>query len=423
MFAILPSAVLLIIALAVVYRRLKPTLVSPIYGLIFTYLIIFIGGVIVYDPKYTPLDMSPSEAWQVLSQSFLIVSAFLAGVAFVLFKYGDPQVLRQTTKDLRGFELSMLQVKWAFTVPVACFALTVVSYGWSNLWYSEDYLPNQNMLIGTLANVSSLATALLLGVVAGQKSKKATRVAILFQAILLILMAAESSRRFAVLPLLFSFGTLIARPASRGWRAVLFTTILLTPLTMMVPLTTRAMDGMGLSTFPQILPAIAKTDFGSGVGVLLNNVLMGPAATVESERPIAANKFAYVLTGINPAPGIWTDWYEDQERINLYMPMNAVGDLLRAGTWVALLYYAFVGAYFARVELRLRSESQVGPEILILIGLSFAFIVMSTQYPLRQATRYVYYMIAVEIIAALFAKLKARTGVRMGSGAAKGELC
>lgn len=408
MFAIMPSALVLIVALAVLYRRMKPILVSPIYGLIFAYLSIFIGGVAVYDPNYTSLDMTQTEAWQVLSQSFLIVSAFIAGATFVLFNYGSPQVLLRKTKDLSGFELSMPQIKWAFVLPVGCLAVTVFSYGWANLWYSEDYLPAQNMVIGTVANVSSLASALVLGVIAGQKSKNATRGALLLQVVLLAFMAAESTRRFAVLPLLFCFGTMIARPASRGWRTVLFATILLTPLTMMVPLTTRAMDAMGLSTFPQILPAIAQKDVGSEVGILLNNVLMGPAVTVESERPVAVNKFAYVLTGINPAPGVWTNWYEDQERVNLFTPFNAVGDLLRAGTWVALLYYALVGAYFARVELRLRSGSHVGPEFLLLIGLSFAFIAMSTQYPLRSATRYVYYMISVEIMAALFARAKMR---------------
>jgi hypothetical protein len=228
----------------------------------------------------------------------------------------------------------------------------------------------------------------------------------LLQAILLVLMAAESTRRFAILPLLFCFGTLVARPASRGWRVVLLATILVTPLTMMVPITTRAMDGMGLSTFGQILPAIAQLDMGTEAHTLLSNVLMGPPVTVESERPISVDKYAYVLTGVNPMPGFWTSYYEDQERVNLYIPFNAVGDLLRAGTWVALIYYALVGVYFARIELRLRSESQVRPDVLALVGISLCFIVMSTQYPLRNVTRFIYYMVGIEVLTVLFAKMK-----------------
>jgi hypothetical protein len=408
MSAILSSTLVLMIAVTVLYTRVEPILVSPVYGLIFAYLFIFISGVVVYNPNYTDLDMSPAEAMQVLSQIFLIVSAFIVGACVVLFRKGNRQILQRTTKDLTGFQLSKEQIKWGFALPVVCFALTITSYGLSNLWYSPEYLPPQNVILGTLASVAAIATALVLGVIAGQNSKKATRAALLLQVILLVLMAAESTRKFAALPVLFCFGTLIARPASRGWRAVLFATCLLTPFTIMIPITTRAMDGIGLSTFTQIPSAIAQNDIGSEVHTLLNNVLMGPAVTAESERPISSNKFAYVLTSVNPAPGIWTSWYEDMERINLTTPFNAMGDLLRAGTWVALLYYAFVGAYFARVELRLRSGSQVGPEALVLIGLSFAFIIMSTEYPLRMVTRYLYYMIGVEVIAGLFLRLNRR---------------
>jgi hypothetical protein len=277
MSVILLSTLILTIALVVLYRRMKPILVSPIYGLIFFYLLIFIAGVAVYDPNYTDLNMSPTEASQVLSQLFLIVSAFIAGACVVLFRTSNREISRRTTSDLAGFQLSERQIKWGFSLPLACFALTIASSGWSNLWYSSEYLPEQSLILGTLANVSSLATALVLGVIAGQKSKKAMRAAILLQVVLLVLMAAESTRRFAVLPLLFCFGTLVARPASRGWRVVLLATILVTPLTMMVPITTRAMDGMGLSTFPQILPAIAQNDVGTEMGTLLNNVLMGPS--------------------------------------------------------------------------------------------------------------------------------------------------
>ena len=406
MSAILLSAMVLIIALVVLYRRLKPILVSPVYGLIFVYLIIFIVGVAIYNPDYSDLDMSPAEAAQVLSQSFLIVSAFIAGACVVLFRDRNLQVLRRTIKDLKGFQLSAVQIKWAFALPIICFVSTVASYGLANLWYTPDYLPSQNVLLSSLANTSSLAAALVLGVIAGQNSKKATQVALLLQVVLLVLMAAVSSRRFAVLPLLFCFGTLFARPASRAWRALLFATILFTPLTLMVPILTRDMGGTGLSTFPQIPSVIAENDLSWETGVLLNNVMMGPPLTVESERPISTSALAYILTSISPTPGVWTNWYESMERVNLFEPFNALGDLLRAGIWVALLYYAFVGAYFARIELRLRSGTQVQPEVLLLIGLSFAFTVMSTEYPLRSSTRYIYYMIAIEVMAALFARMR-----------------
>lgn len=387
---------------------MKPILVSPVYGLICVYLLIFLVGVAIYNPDYTDLEMSPRDASRVLSQLFLIVSAFIAGAGIVLFRNRHGEVLKRTTKDMTGFQLTEQQIRWGFALPLVSFALTITSYGLSNLWYSTEYLPQQNVILGSLASISSLATALVLGVIAGQRSKKAMRAAILLQIVLLVLMAAESTRRFAVLPLLFCFGTLIARPASRGWRVVLLVMVFLTPLAVMVPIATRAMDGMGLSTFPQIPRVIAENDLRWEIGTLLNNTMMGPPLTVESERPISTNKYDYVVTSINPAPGVWTNWYEIMERVNLYEPFNALGDLLRAGTWVALLYYAFIGAYFARIELRLRAGTQVGIEVLLLIGLSFAFIVMSTEYPLRSVTRYIYYMVAVEVITALFRRMKTR---------------
>jgi hypothetical protein len=415
------SGAALAILLGALYIRVRPTLVSPIYGFVGLYLFTFIGGWIGYDPQFSPawfLSPSKAEISAIVTEVLWMVSAFVCGALLVAGFSRRRQSLRRSIESMDGLRLSSLQIKVGFAAAITCVALTFVAYGPATLWYSEQYLKQEDMLANNISSVLSLASALVLGCTAARGTAKQRKLAILLQSIILVLMAAIATRRLALLPLLFCVGGLAAQPGSRRWRAVFLVTLLLTPFVMMIPLTMRGMDAIGIATLARIPSLVAGLDVRWQLQTSVNNIFMSLPITIESAKKNSGDSVAYVLTGINPMPGRWTDWYQNQMRINIYMPFNAVGDLLRAGFGIAFAYFAVVGACFARIELRLRVAGRLGPKPLVMLGLCFAFIVFSLQYPLRSATRMIYYMFALELAGLVISALrpKSSSGDKLSPG-------
>jgi hypothetical protein len=413
MWELVISGIVLAVLLAALSLRIPPTLVSPVYGFVSMYLFTFIGGWIGYDPQFSPawfLSPSKAEISAIVTEALWMISAFVCGALLVTGFSRRRHALGRPAKKMEGLRLSPLQIRMGFWAASACIVLTVVGYGPTTLWYSEQYLKQEDMLANIVASMLSLASALVLGSIAARATSNQKRLAFLFEGVILVLMAAISTRRLALLPLLFCVGGLVTQPASRRWRAALLIALILTPFVMMIPLAMREMNAIGIATLTQIPALVQGLDVRWQLQASVNNVFMSLPITIESAKKGAADPMAYVLTGINPLPGRWTDWYQNQVRINIYMPFNAVGDLLRAGVWVALAYYAVIGGCFARIELRLKAEGRLGPELLMLLGLCFAFIVFSLQYPLRSATRMIYYMFALELVAPLLAHLRVGGG-------------
>jgi hypothetical protein len=425
MSGLLISGMVLIFLLAILWQRVPPTLVSPVHGFIAMYLFTFLGGALAYDPQFSPawfLSPSRAEISAILNDVLWIVSAFIGGALLVTGLSRRRQALRRSLTSLNGLRLSPLHRNIGLSAALLCITLTVLGYGPATLWYSEQYLKQEDMLANIAASMLSLASALVLGAAAALGSARQKRLAFVLEGVILILMAAISTRRLALLPLLFAVGGLVVQPARRAWRAGLLAALVLCPFIMMIPLAMREMDAIGIRTLARVPALVTKLDVGWQFQSSLNNLFMSLPITIESAKKSAADPMAYVLTGISPLPGRWTDWYENQIRINIYMPFNAVGDLLRAGLGVTLAYYAFIGAWFARIELRLKAEGRLGPAGLMLLGLCFAFIVFSLQYPLRSATRMIYYMMALEASAWLLSTVQSTRSHRANNAASE-NLC
>ena len=137
----------------------------------------------------------------------------------------------------------------------------------------------------------------------------------------------------------------------------------------------------------------------------------------------SGNDTDYVLNAINPMPSAVADLGGiDLMRLNAYTPLNAVGDLIRAGLFFGMSYYFVVGIFFASLEANLRFES--GPTILRVgqLGLVFVFALETLQYPLRNVTRLLYYSLAIGLAMRLFTLLKAKRSKRVKSRADGGAL-
>jgi len=419
-FELIGSGIVVSCLLVILHRKIRPTLVSPVYALVFVYLGVFILGALFYDPQYGApgMDATKEEIIKAISQIFCIVSAFIAGaLLFATFSRRGEEL--QHPVNLAAVRLSRLHTISGIVLSIACVGLTVIGTGPRNLWYRQEYLIQENQIAQISGGGLFLPSALALGVITGQQASRVRFLALAIFAVIEALAAALSTRNFALLPIIFCGGCLLAQPRNLKFRAALAIILLLTPFFMMVPLATRSMTEQGFSTFPQILEIASQIDLRDQLQVVLNNVLFSVPLTIQSAMPIAENAGNYVLVNIDPTPGVWSGWYAKELRINDFMPFNAIGDLLRAGTWVAILYYAIVGAYFARIDARLKSAGRIGPGLLLLVAMSFGFIVFSLQYSLRTATRLVYYAIAIELIWRMGSIVTTTHGPRLLTAASK----
>jgi len=379
------------------YRKVRPSLVSPVYALVFIYLGVFVLGAIFYDPEYGALDVSKRQIIEVMSQIFWIVSAFITGALLFATLSKRREELRRPIK-VAAVRSSRLQTVSGIIISIACVVLTVIGTGPGNLWYRQEYLVHENQILQISGGSLFLPSAFALGVITGQQGRGVRFLALTIFGVIEALSVALSTRGLALLPIIFCVGCLFAQPKNRKFRAALGITLLVTPFLMMVPLATRSMTEQGFSTFPQISDIASQIDLGDQLHVVLNNVLFAVPLTIQSAMPITENASRYILVNIDPTPGVWSGWYAKEQRINEFIPFNTIGDLLRAGTWVAILYYAIVGVYFARIDARIKSTGRIGPGILLLVAMSFGFIIFSLQYSLRAATRLVYYAIAIELV-------------------------
>jgi len=399
MLELFGSGIVTSILLIILVRKVRPSFISPVYGLVFVYLGVFILGGLFYDPDYgmPGMYMSEEETIRVMSQIFWVVSAFMTGaVLFATISKRRAQLRRPI--NIGAVRVSQLQTACGIVISIASIGMAVIGTGVGNLWYRREYIVQVNQIAQISGNALFLPSTFALGVIAGQHASRARLLALAIFGVIEALTVALSTRNFALLPIVFCIGCLLAQPKNAKFRAALAITSLLTPFAMMVPLATRGMAEQGFSTFPQIFQAMSRTNLVDQLQEVLNNVLVSVPLTIQSAMPFAENARDYLLLNLDPTPGVWSGWYAKELRYNVYMPFNAIGDLLRVGTWVAILYYAIVGVFFARIDARLKSASRIGPELLLLIALAFGFIVFSLQYSLRAATRLVYYAIAIELI-------------------------
>jgi hypothetical protein len=410
------SGIVTSILLVILSRRVRPTLVSPVYVLILVYLGVFILGALFYDPQYASpdMDVSNQEIVRIISKIFWIVSAFISGALLFATVSQDRKQLQRPI-NISAVDLSQSQAMSGIVLSIACVGLTVIGTGATNLWYRQEYLVHENQVLQILGGGLFLPSVFALGVIMGQRSSVLRFLAVAIFGVIEILSAALSTRSFALLPIIFCVGCLLAQPKNRKFRAALAIILLLTPLLMMVPLATRSMTEQGFSTFPQILEIASQIDLRDQLQAVLNNVLFSVPLTIHSAMPIAENAFDYVLVNIDPTPGVWSGWYNKELRINEFIPFSAIGDLLRAGTWIAILYYSVVGVYFARIDARIRSVGRIGPGSLLLIAMTFGFIVFSLQYSLRTATRLIYYAIAIEFFLWIASIVTTRYGPRLST--------
>jgi hypothetical protein len=185
------------------------------------------------------------------------------------------------------------------------------------------------------------------------------------------------------------------------------------------------MPNQGILALPDLISDLSHLDTVTSLHETANNLFVSEAISVASIRAKVEDASEYAWLGINPVPGFMTSWERAQERLNASTPFSAVGDLLRVGIPVGMLYYAVAGFYFGKLNRRILADARIPASMIGLLALSYLFIVMTLQYPLRNATRLIYYMLALDSIVVLGSQFLGRSGrsrlapLRFGSNRGK----
>ena len=406
-----------IVLIGLLRKRVSQRFVSPVYALVYVYLAVFVAGPFLYDPSYGGSGVRLSFATEKLlgttGRVLWIVSAFMAGVLTASCFTRQSTALRRPKTAFKGVRVSRAEALAIILLGVAAAVTYVIGVGPQNMWLRHEYLLHDNRVLTFLGEMFSKGAGIALGVAAAQRVMTGCRSsAFVVFCVLMVLMAAKGTRGFALLPFLFSLGMTIAAPSNRRVRAALVLSLVAGPFLTLVPLAEREMPEQGLATLHRLPDQIGELDWRTEIPTLVNNVFISVPITHCSAQPLANNPDDYVRMALDPTPGMWTDWYVDQLRINVATPFNAIGDLLRAGLATAALYYFVLGLYFCRIELRLRSAEPT-PGVLVLVAIAFAFTIMSLQYPLRSVTRLVYYMLVIDWCGCFLKVIRPRQTVRL----------
>jgi hypothetical protein len=192
-------------------------------------------------------------------------------------------------------------------------------------------------------------------------------------------------------------------------------------LLSIVPLELREMPQQGLSPLSsnvrEILVHDASVGYFSAAHTLLQNVFFGVPLAGYVENAVSIPK-DYLLTSINPLPSFvsvaglppWDD-IRDQLRVTNDIPFSALGELLNHGWLWLISYYAAVGLVAAWADTNARAfegqRSRWG--FLVACGMLDSFAIISTQYNLRSATRFIYYAIFLAVAWRAFYRMRGAT--------------
>jgi hypothetical protein len=393
--------------LVLLHRRMHFGPLSPVAILVICYLALAILGPLAADQIASGAGVS---ARIVLSPSAEEGAFFVLVIAAAAAQGGAwlySLINRTTRKGLKSqptaqapSHMVIVAAGVAGTIPLG---LQVAAFG-PGLLFRLDYLGGRDAGEPIVVAAQTLALPAI-AVLGWLTQVSATRVGKVVAALVLsgyvLTLFSLGTRAFALIPLMAALGIIAGRPNSKRMVAMLAAAGLASVLLLQVPLTLRASATHGLLPYINTLAQTSAIDLTSSA----SNVLFAYQLTGQVAFSSAPLSFGTLLVSLDPRPGATTDWYNIAPllRVNDYTPFNAIGELGNYGWPVLAGFFVLVGAYFGRLEWRLREllESGQGLAALLLFALACLFVVLTFEYNLRSCVRILYYIIAADIAVAL----------------------
>jgi hypothetical protein len=222
---------------------------------------------------------------------------------------------------------------------------------------------------------------------------------------------AQASRQFALLPLFFALGAFAVSFSKGSRRRVIiagFAAVLLVP----IPLYLRAQDSHGLFPYVEALPGYLSSSAANPmIGVA--NIFFGFPALALTLAKAPVVPLETIMIELNPLPGQLAGWYQvaSSMRINPAVPYAAVGEVAGAGTRFSIAFWFVVGALLAHIDRRIGALLARRYQLfaLMMLALSATFVVLASQYNLRNAFRVLVYLVVLDVATRIWAALHRST--------------
>jgi hypothetical protein len=306
----------------------------------------------------------------------------------------------------------------AATLPLLAL---IIGTGVHTIFHANAYLEHTGPLIGVrVGHALGSAGILVCGYFCFAERHRATAVrwaAVLIAVAYELVFFATATRYLALaVPLIFVGGVLSGAWTDRQRKVGALVTIVIAIFALQLPLALRALPEHGLLPGIHYLTHDPSVLFGRLDPV--NNFLFGAPLTLyvgHQVRPLPSGDLGVSLS---PVPSQFNSWYKVAPtlRLNPTTPYSALGELLNQGWVIYFAVVALLGAGFVLAEsIALRASAiRRGLNELIVYGGAGLFIVQSTEYNLRTASRLVYYTIVVVLVVTLVGQ--ALSGRRGESG-------
>jgi len=417
--------------LFVMSSRLRPSLASPVYGLIGYYLAICIFGYYIYGlgraykDIFYDINISAKESLNTVPIILFQLICFALGVLFRLYLMGLDNRLPRMRSNIplatRTPIAGSRKVRLGYALPflaIAPIIILVLGVGVDNLLSRSDYLTYDYQALKTVGSALSLAAIPFLGYLTFSPRKKPfiAIACVTFFILYEFVFFAMASRRGVLGPILFSLGAVLASPSSWKARGLVLISLAAAPWLMELPLAFRGLAKQGAIPFVGALFDSNSSnlfDFVDSYQTFFLNVFFSLplAAYVRTHASVVSGTLS---ASLNPLPGALLHWdaLQDKLRVNPFVPFNAIGESMAHGLAFSAVFFILVGVFFCSNELYIKRQLKKGSLIqaLPVLGLLYIFILISSQYQLRTSVRIIYYIIAIRLALSVFDLFKNALG-------------
>lgn len=394
--------------------RLRPIYLCPPKLLIAFMAIFGIGGYLTLGAGGTLIgsDLIVPEPMVLPALKALFYSSLCAAVGALLCVWARPPLSLGEVSRMQPVRLT----RPARSVLKLVAAAPLFLYASSPAFLIEraTYSSGQagSVFIG-LARNSTIVAVVVLGYLWPKARQPARILIVIMMCLYWIIIFAQASRQFALMPLFFAIGVFAATLTNSAKRTVILATIV-SVLLVPVPLYLRTLSDHGLLPYLNALPELSAQAFSEPFAGV-SNVFFGFAVLALTLSRAPSVPLEIVLIQLNPLPGEYAGWYEvaDSLRINPAVPYSTIGEVAGAGPSILIAFWLFVGVVLAHIDRRiavlLADNQQLSA--LAMLALSMTFVVLASQYNVRNSFRVIFYLLALDLITRIWRGLRSEPTV------------
>lgn len=273
-------------------------------------------------------------------------------------------------------------------------ALLLVGSGPNELFVRYEYMVENNKILKSLGGLGSLLGCYLLGMTKATSHRQKVAVALVVGLTALVFLG-YASRSFAICFVLFFVGRYFTQPTKRNAFSLILVSFA-SPFLLSIPLLMRGAQTQGLLPLASDLSGYVYRAADLGYLELLDNFIFSSFDIAAATSQANDIDTGYILTALNPLPGVFTDFYSYNPGLTDFIPYNVVGEWICYSPVAGMLFFLSIGIVFGVVE----RYALVSPGLVNLARLSLIlFIFLSLQYTTRAALRPIFYLISVAVSA------------------------